>query len=80
MSKRILSIILALCLCLFVLPGAQAYWPQALQVCAGNGMSAAVLSDHSLWAWGVWYGNGSYGDTKHPVKIMEGVQPRPNRS
>ena len=74
MKKHLLPIILTLCLIIAMFPlHTEAYWPQAVDVCAGNGMSAVIFSDHSLWMCGEWPGSESYGDTSRFVKIMEDV-------
>lgn len=50
----------------------------AIAASAGDDFFAAIKDDHSLWMWGRNYngqlGNGTYTDTREPVKVMEQVQ------
>lgn len=49
----------------------------AISICQGYSISYAILSDHSLWAWGNnqygQLGNGTRESVSAPVKIMDNV-------
>ncbi len=83
-AKRVLSLTLALVLCLGLLPmtalAAGRGMGQAEEyniIDAGGSHAAAIDADGSLWTWGNNYygtlGNGSTKDSITPVKVMENV-------